>query len=126
MKSNYRQHFISAALAAALALVTARAADVTPCEAKVIAGEGFIYGLPIVDSYRIEYGYFVDKKDPEYKGPWNKIHNGFRLRLNSVNWVNKCASRDRDQRINCSPPHAEQELVPESGHSPSGFELPAL
>ena len=29
----------------------------------------------MVDSYRIEYGYFVDKKDSEYKGPWNQIHN---------------------------------------------------
>ena len=31
--------------------------------------------IPMVDSYRIEYAYFVDKKNPEYKGPWNEIHN---------------------------------------------------
>ncbi|APO72699.1 hypothetical protein IE4872_PD02187 (plasmid) [Rhizobium gallicum] len=29
----------------------------------------------MVDSYRIEYAYFVDRQDPEYKGPWNQIHN---------------------------------------------------
>jgi hypothetical protein len=29
----------------------------------------------MVDGYRIQYGYFVDKTDPEYKGAWNEIHN---------------------------------------------------
>ena len=42
---------------------------------RAIAKEAYIYGYPMVDSYRIEYGYFVDKQDPEYKGPWNEIHN---------------------------------------------------
>jgi hypothetical protein len=51
------------------------AADVTPAEARAIVKEAYIYGYPMVDSYRIEYGYFVDKKNPEYKGPWNEIHN---------------------------------------------------
>jgi hypothetical protein len=60
----------------ALAWVTeTRAQEVTPAEARAIAKEAYIYGYPMVDSYRIEYGYFVDKKDPEYKGPWNEIHN---------------------------------------------------
>ncbi len=54
---------------------TTRAAEITPAEARAIAKEAYIYGYPMVDSYRIEYGYFVDKKDPEYKGPWNEIHN---------------------------------------------------
>ena len=49
--------------------------NVTPAEVRAIAKEAYIYGYPMVDSYRIEYGYFVDKKDPEYKGPWNEIHN---------------------------------------------------
>jgi hypothetical protein len=48
---------------------------VTPAEARDIAREAYIYGYPLVDSYRIEYGYFVDEKDPEYKGPQNEIHN---------------------------------------------------
>jgi hypothetical protein len=52
---------------------------VTPSEARAIAKEAYIYGFPMVDSYRIEYGYFVDKKDPEYKGPWNEIHNTARV-----------------------------------------------
>ncbi len=51
------------------------AADITPAEVRAIAKEAYIYGYPMVDSYRIEYGYFVDKTDPKYKGPANEIHN---------------------------------------------------
>jgi hypothetical protein len=29
----------------------------------------------LVDSYRIQYGYFVDRQDPDYKGACNQIHN---------------------------------------------------
>jgi len=28
-----------------------------------------------VDSYRVLYGYFVDRDNPEYKAPWNQIRN---------------------------------------------------
>ena len=75
MKTSYKQNLLAAALVGVLALATARAADVTPAETRAIAKQAYIYGYPMVDSYRIEYGYFVDKKDPEYKGPWNQIHN---------------------------------------------------
>src|SRR5256714_3886462 len=65
-----------ATLAAVLALtLTARAADITPAEARTIAKEAYIYGFPLVDNYRIQYGYFVDTKNPEFKTTWNKIHN---------------------------------------------------
>ena len=49
--------------------------EVTPEEARQIAKEAYIYGYPMVDSYRIVYAYFVDKNDPEYKGPFNQIKN---------------------------------------------------
>ena len=29
----------------------------------------------MVDSYRIQYAYFVDRQNPEYKAPWNQIRN---------------------------------------------------
>jgi hypothetical protein len=29
----------------------------------------------MVDSYRIQYDYFVDKQSPEFKAPWNQIRN---------------------------------------------------
>ncbi len=33
----------------------------------------------MVDNYRIQYAYFVNKEDPEYKGGWNEIHNTARV-----------------------------------------------
>src|SRR6266516_2592412 len=74
-----------AALAAVLALTTVRAADITPADssavaltkedARTIAKEAYIYGFPLVDNYRIQYGYFVDRQNPEFKAPWNQIVN---------------------------------------------------
>jgi len=52
-----------------------QAEDVTPAEARAIAKEAYIYGFPVVDDYRIQHAYFVDTKNPEYKGPWNQIAN---------------------------------------------------
>ena len=49
--------------------------EVTPEEARQIAKEAYIYGFPMVDSYRIMYAYYVDKNDPEYKAPFNQIKN---------------------------------------------------
>jgi len=47
----------------------------TPEEARAIAKEAYIYGFPLADSYRILYGSFVDKNNPEYKAPWNQLRN---------------------------------------------------
>jgi hypothetical protein len=33
----------------------------------------------MADSYRIEYAYFIDSKNPEYQAPWNQITNVARL-----------------------------------------------
>jgi hypothetical protein len=44
-------------------------------EARAIAKDAYIYGFPIVDSYRIQYAYFVDRDNPEFKAPWNEIKN---------------------------------------------------
>src|SRR5580698_8623865 len=54
---------------------TIHAADVTPAEARAIAKEAYIYGYPLVDNYRAEYDYFVDRGSPEFKAPWNHIGN---------------------------------------------------
>ncbi|HEY1120137.1 MAG TPA: DUF1254 domain-containing protein [Haloferula sp.] len=54
----------------------ARAEDaVTAAEARAIAKEAYVYGFPLVDSYRIQHAYFVDSKNPEYKGAWNEVHS---------------------------------------------------
>ncbi len=52
-----------------------RSIDATPEEARAIAKEANIYGFPMVVSYRIQYAYYVDSKNPEYKAPWNQIRN---------------------------------------------------
>jgi hypothetical protein len=49
--------------------------DVTPAEARTIAKEAYIYGFPMVDNYRIQYAYFVDRTNREFKAPWNQIRN---------------------------------------------------
>jgi len=54
-------------------------AAVTPDQARAIAKEAYIYGFPMVDTYRVQYAYFVNKDDPEYKGGWNEIHNTARV-----------------------------------------------
>jgi hypothetical protein len=56
-------------------LTFARAADITPAEARAIAREAYTYGYPMVDSYRILNAYFVNRENPEYKAPWNQILN---------------------------------------------------
>ena len=52
---------------------------IAPPEARAIAKEAYIYGFPLVDSYRILYSYFVDRDNPEFKGPWNQISNTARV-----------------------------------------------
>lgn len=47
--------------------------EVSPEEARVIAKEAYIYGYPMVDSYRIQYAYFADRTSPEFKSGWNTL-----------------------------------------------------
>jgi len=49
--------------------------DVTSAEARTIAKAAYVYGFPIVDSYRIQYAYFEDSKSSEYKAAWNHLVN---------------------------------------------------
>jgi hypothetical protein len=44
-------------------------------EAKAIAEEGFIYGLPIVMNYAVMYEYAVDRNSGQFKAPFNQIRN---------------------------------------------------
>jgi len=64
----------------ALHFSAARAqADLSPAEARALAKEAYIYGFPIVDNYRIQHTYWMDKTNPEYKGPFNQIWNAEKL-----------------------------------------------
>jgi hypothetical protein len=50
-------------------------ASITAEEARIIAKEAYIYGYPLVDGYRIQHTYFVDRDNPEFKAHWNQIRN---------------------------------------------------
>src|SRR6185295_13585387 len=74
-----KRTFIIKAMATVLAVTaftTARAqTGVTPKEARAIAKEAYIYAFPLVDNYRVQHAYFVDRESPEYKAPWNQLKN---------------------------------------------------
>ena len=57
----------------------AQAQSLSPKEARTIARDAYIYGYPIVDSYRIQYSYFADMGNAEYKGGWNAVHSTARV-----------------------------------------------
>lgn len=57
----------------------AHAAPLSVEEARAIAKEATIYGFPLVDSYRVQHSYFVDRGGPEYKANWNTLFNNARV-----------------------------------------------
>ena len=63
----------------AMTAATATAEQVTPAEARAIAKEATIFGFPLVDSYRVQYSYFVDRGGDQFKAPWNTIFNTARV-----------------------------------------------
>jgi len=58
---------------------TAGTKELTPAEAKAIAKEAYVYGFPMVVNYKTMYMYVVNKKSPEYKGPFNYLGCDARL-----------------------------------------------
>src|SRR5580698_836086 len=79
MNVTRRSFAVGASLAGIVGPLGARAAGVGAEEARTIAKEAYIYGEPIVDNYRVQYAYFVDRANPEFKAPWNHIWNSARL-----------------------------------------------
>ena len=57
----------------------ATAQQLTPAEARAIAKEATIYGFPLVDNYRVQYSYFVDRGGDQFKAPWNTLVNTARV-----------------------------------------------
>lgn len=54
-------------------------ADLNSAEARILAKEAYVFGFPMVDNYRIQYSYFIDSKNAEYKTMWNQIYNTARV-----------------------------------------------
>jgi len=76
--------FLPRALAFAIAVLVLQAApavaqQLSPEEARAIAREATIYGFPLVDSYRVQYSYFVDRRSPEFRASWNTLVNNSRV-----------------------------------------------
>jgi hypothetical protein len=59
--------------------VAAHAQSSAVAEARTIGKEATIYGFPLVDSYRIQHSYFVDRGSPEFKAGWNTLFNNARV-----------------------------------------------
>src|SRR5436309_15751121 len=51
----------------------------TPDSVRAIVKEAYVYGFPMVDAYRIQYAYFIDKNSPEYKTPINRLYSEARV-----------------------------------------------
>lgn len=47
----------------------------TPQQVREIAKDAYTYGFPMVDMYRIENAYAVNKNSGQYLGDWNQIHS---------------------------------------------------
>lgn len=70
----------AALLMLALAIPVQLQSAIKPDEARAIAKDAYIYGYPLVESYRILYAYFVDRNNSEYKAAWNeKVVNSARV-----------------------------------------------
>ena len=51
----------------------------TMAEVKSIAEEGFIYGLPLVMNYAVNYEFWIDKSSSQLKAPFNTLFNEARV-----------------------------------------------
>ena len=65
----------AATLSVAAVAAGAQTITVNPAEARAIAKEAYIYGLPMLDTYRVMYAFSIAKGNPQYKGPFNSVLN---------------------------------------------------
>lgn len=75
MKNLKNKVLYATAIGLSLSFSPVTLAKLTQSQAEELVKDAYIYGYPIVDSYRVQYSYFIDKASPEYKGDWNKVHN---------------------------------------------------
>jgi hypothetical protein len=73
-----RAFLVPCALAAA-GQPAAAALDVAADAARAIAKEAYVYGFPLVDNYRVIHAYAVEQGGPDYKAPFNQLHNTARV-----------------------------------------------
>ena len=54
---------------------TVTSKSLSPAETRTIAKEAYIFGTPMVDTYKTMYAFSIAKGTPQYKGPFNTILN---------------------------------------------------
>src|SRR4051812_42701354 len=75
IKQLFRLLLVPVAITFAGCHGSAKTTDITSEEARAIAKEAYVYGFPMVDNYRIQYAYFIERGNTEYKAPYNQIRN---------------------------------------------------
>lgn len=75
MKTIHRLVSLAAALACTLAVTSARAADVTPAEARAIAKDAYLFAYPLALQYRTMYVQAIDPDSKEYVGGFGKYRH---------------------------------------------------
>lgn len=68
-----------ALLASPLASAQPTATRLSPAEARTIAEEGFIYGLPMVMDYAVMYDFIINRESRAWKAPFNTLRNEARV-----------------------------------------------
>lgn len=69
-------HFATFSIAALACLAIAPKLEaMTPDEARAIAKEAYVYGVPMVSMYATMHAFSIDASSPEYKGPFNTVLN---------------------------------------------------
>ncbi|MEF8721346.1 DUF1254 domain-containing protein [Candidatus Accumulibacter sp. ACC012] len=64
---------------------TMATASLAATEADAVAGikdaveEAYLYGLPMIVGYKVQYDYFIDRKSGQFKAPLNTLHNEARV-----------------------------------------------
>lgn len=54
-------------------------AAVTSSQARAIARDAYVYGVPMIDQYKTMYAYSIAKGTPQYQGPFNSMLNMARV-----------------------------------------------
>jgi hypothetical protein len=80
--------WVLAIATAALVLhgLPAGAQQLSPDQARAIAKEAVIFGFPLVDSYRIQYSYFIERGSPAYVGSRATGNDEGRFLFAGPNW----------------------------------------
>jgi hypothetical protein len=82
-----KRDLLRSAAVAAIAVTTTKSSPVSAqtsarwpnvFEAKAIAEEGFLFGLPLVMNYAVMQEFAVDRNSGQFKAPFNEIRNEHR------------------------------------------------